>query len=99
MELLNEKDRLIEIIGRRGLRRILKTIKDNGKIILSDMLELDIGHGTALNRREDLLNLKLICEEREKIGKRTYTFYKLTPKGEKILSLLEEIIKTLEEDE
>jgi len=99
MELLDEKDRLIEIIGRRGLRRILKAIKDNGKIILSDMLELDIGHGTALNRREDLLKLELIYEEREKIGKRTYTFYKLTPKGEKILSLLEEIIKILKEEE
>ena len=99
MEILNKEDRLIEIIGKRGLFRILRMIKESDKIIFSDMLKMDVGTGTVLNRREDLLNLKLIYEERQKIGRRTYTFYKLTPKGEKILSLLEEIIKTLEEDE
>ena len=99
MEILNKEDRVIEIIGKRGLFRILRMIKESDKIIFSDMLKMDVGTGTVLNRREDLLNLKLIYEERQKIGRRTYTFYKLTPKGEKILELLEEIIKTLEEDE
>ena len=89
---------LIELIGRRGFYPILKLIKENNKVILSDMLEI-AASGTSLDRREDLLNLKLIREERQKIGRRTYTFYKLTPKGEKILSLLEEIIKILKEEE
>ena len=88
---------IIEMIGKRGFYPILKMIKENNKSILSDMLNI-VGHGTALDRREELLELGLICEEREKIGRRTYTFYKLTPKGERVLELLEELIKTLKEE-
>ena len=90
-------ERQIEVIGKRGFYSILKLIKDSDRVIFSDMISV-IGSGTTLNRREELLNLKLVYEERQKIGRRTYTFYKLTSKGEKILSLLEEVIKTLEKE-
>jgi len=97
MKNVNNK-KMIELVGRKGFYQILAMIRDNNEIILSDLLNI-AGSGTIVDRREELLDLGLIKQVNKKIGRKNYIIYKLTPKGEKVLSLLEELIKTLKEED
>lgn len=93
-----EKKTIIEMFGRRGFYEILKALNENREIIISDLYDI-AGAGTILDRRNEMLKLKLIYPKKVKIGRRRYVVYKLTPRGEKILSLLEELIKVMKEED
>jgi len=93
-----EKKTIIEMFGRRGFYEILKALNENREIIISDLYGI-AGAGTVLDRRNEMLKLKLIYSKKVKIGRRRYVVYKLTPKGEKVLSLLEELIKVMKKEE
>ncbi len=85
----------IRILGRKGFCEILFFLEKNDRVILSDLLKM-AGHGTIMDRREELLELGLICDKKIKEGRRNYIVYELTPKGEKILEELKNIVKILE---
>ena len=93
-----EKKAIIEMLGRRGFYEILKALNEDKEIIISDLYYI-AGAGTILDRRNEMLKLKLIYPKKVKIGRRRYVVYKLTPKGEKVLSLLEELIKVMKEED
>lgn len=86
----------IKILGRKGFCEILFFLKENDRVILSDLLKM-AGHGTIMDRREELLELGLISDKKIKEGRRNYIVYELTPKGEKILKMLRKIVTILEE--
>jgi predicted transcriptional regulator len=83
------------MLGRKGFCEILYYIKDHDRVILSDLLPI-AGHGTVMDRREELLDYGLISDKKIKEGRRNYIVYDLTPKGEKVLEMLKEIVKILE---
>ena len=93
-----EKKEIIEILGKRGFYEILKALNEDKEIIISDLYGI-AGAGTVLDRRNEMLKLKLIYSKKVKIGRRRYVVYKLTPKGKKVLSLLEELIKVMKKEE
>ena len=85
----------IRMLGHKGFCEILFFLKENNRVILSDLLKI-AGNGTIMDRREELLELGLICDERIKEGRRNYIIYELTPKGERLLKELKNIVKILE---
>ncbi len=80
-----------QMLGRKGFYEILLHVKNNDRVILSDLLPI-AGHGTIMDRREELLDLGLISDRKIKEGRRNYIIYELTPKGEKILEKMEELL-------
>mgnify|MGYP001060249701 CR=1 FL=1 len=85
----------IRMLGHKGFCEILFFLKENNRVILSDLLKI-AGNGTIMDRREELLELGLICDRRIKEGRRNYIIYELTPKGEKLLKELKNIVEILE---
>ena len=85
----------IRMLGHKGFCEILFFLEKNDRVILSDLLKI-AGNGTIMDRREELLELGLICDGRIKEGRRNYIVYELTPKGERLLKELKNIVKILE---
>jgi predicted transcriptional regulator len=83
------------MIGRKGFYEILVYIRDHERVILSDLLPI-AGHGTIMDRREELLDAGLIGDKKIKEGRRNYIVYDLTSKGKKFLDELEALITILE---
>jgi len=84
------------MLGHKGFCEILFFLKENDRVILSDLLKI-AGNGTIMDRREELLELGLICDKKIKEGRKSYIIYELTPKGEKFLEELKNIVRILEE--
>lgn len=94
---MNEKRvRYAQLIGRKGFYEILCYIRDHKeRVILSDLLPI-AGHGTIMDRREELLDIGLIADGKIKEGRRNYIVYNLTPKGEEVLEKLEKVLDSME---
>ena len=86
----------IRMMGHKGFCEILFFLNKNNRVILSDLLKI-AGNGTIMDRREELLELGLISDKKVKEGRRNYIVYELTPKGEKLLEELENIVKIMSE--
>ncbi len=95
-ENLDEVREHVRVLGRKGFYEILTHIKNNDRVILSDLLPI-AGHGTVMDRREELLDLGLISDKKIKEGRRNYIVYELTPKGEKFLTQLDKLVEILME--
>ncbi|MEA1994520.1 MAG: hypothetical protein U9N35_09060 [Euryarchaeota archaeon] len=84
-----------QLLGRKGFYEILHYIKNHEeRVILSDLLPI-AGHGTIMDRREELLEIGLISDGKIKEGRRNYIIYNLTPKGEKVLEKLDKVLDVM----
>ncbi len=96
----NKSKRMREYVrrfGGKGFYEILVYIRDHDRVILSDFLHI-AGHGTVMDRREELLDLGLISDKKIKEGRRNYIVYEMTPKGETFLEKLERLLDIMEKE-
>lgn len=86
-----EKEDMLRILGKSHALKILQSLSDKEMRFL-DLKNICNSNRTRSARLKELEAAGLVITIPKMIGKRAYTFYKITPLGKEVLKLAEKLI-------